>query len=122
VGDGVGAEPPFRSILKNMKKLRDEDMARSLTDVDLSNVHSIEDFRAAMGQPPYSKGADGSDVQFRIAWVLGSITSYFLSRYGTIYDPTLDHDTTSPPVDSYENYSNDELFIGDKHLPADVAP
>jgi hypothetical protein len=105
-----------------MKKLRDEDMARSLTDVDLSNVHSIEDFRAAMGQPPYSKGADGSDVQFRIAWVLGSITSYFLSRYGTIYDPTLDHDTTSPPVDSYENYGNDELFIGDKHLPADVAP
>jgi hypothetical protein len=49
VGDVVGAEPPFRSILKNIKKLRDKDIARSLTDVDLSNVYSIEDFYAAIG-------------------------------------------------------------------------
>jgi hypothetical protein len=54
--------------------------------------------------------------------MLSSITSYFLSYYSTIYDPILDYDTTLLLVDLYENYSNDKLFISDKHLPTDVAP
>ena len=119
---GSGAEPPFSSILTNLKKLKGEDMARPLTDVNLDNVQSTDDFRKAMGTVPFGRGVEGSDVQFRIAWVLGTIISYFIRRYGTIYDPALDTDTTAPPLDSYANYGNDELFIGDKHLPRDVAP
>jgi hypothetical protein len=121
VNHGVKAEPPFKSILINISHLKDEDV-RPITTVNLDNVKTIEDFHKAIGNPPFSKGIEGSDVQLRIAWVFGSIAYYFLSRYGTVYDPELDNDTTAPPVDSFANHGNDQLFIGDKHLPADVSP
>jgi hypothetical protein len=105
-----------------MNKLKNEDMARSLSEVDLNNVKSIEDFRKAVGIPPFSRGHKGSNVQFRITWVFGSICYYFLSRYSTVYDPLLDNDTTAPPIDSYVDHGNDELFIGDKYLPPYIQP
>jgi len=54
--------------------------------------------------------------------VLRTIISYFIYCYSTIYNPTLDTDTTTLLLDSYANYGNNELFISDKHLPCDVSP
>lgn len=97
-------------------------MAKPLTDVNLNNIQSIDDFHKAIGTVPFRRGVKGSNMQFRIAQVLRTIISYFICHYGTIYNPALDTNTTALLLDLYANYSNNELFISNKHLPYDMAP
>jgi len=62
-----GAELPFSSILTNLKKLKGEDIARPLTNVNLNNVQSIDDFYKVIGTVPFRRGIEGSNMQFQIA-------------------------------------------------------
>jgi len=62
-----GVEPPFSSILTNLKKLKGEDIARPLTDINLNNIQSIDNFYKAIGTVPFRRGVEGSDIQFWIA-------------------------------------------------------